>query len=208
MNPTGAYDRFYNDLLDKYGREENQSYVTFGILIADYNQTDTREYILNYLDHFNRMSEKYFDFFIPGYCDFDFFGGDPIEINNKKYYFNKRMFDEFYEKLYIDFEIRYTYNPMLIIMAMQIANKKTAQYIVIELDDYNNRSVRRAGELFLEIFDVAKKNSDLLNIRYNFVKTYVRGNLIDSIINIAGSNGLKEICRIGNELKRYSIKHG
>lgn len=40
---------------------------TAAILIADYQQQLAREHILNYVDLFNRESDKYIDFYVPGY---------------------------------------------------------------------------------------------------------------------------------------------
>lgn len=208
MYPTGSYERLYYDIIHRYN--EDEGYVTFGILIADPRQSEAKEYITNYLDYFDKESKNYFDFFIPGYCEFNFNSNEVTEVinvSNKRYYFYSYMFDDFCKNLKKDFGIKYTFNPMLILIAMRKANINTAQYIVIELDNYGTSCIRRSGELFLEIFDIAKKNPDLLNIRNSLCGTYVKGNWLNSIINLIGENWLTEITKKANELKRYRIKH-
>lgn len=199
MFPTSSYERLYND----YGIDE---YVTFGILIADARQGEAREYILNYLDVFNMRSGKFFDFFIPGYNENKWNGGERIRLGNKIYYFSKRLFNEFCYKLDEDFGIQYTFNPMLVLMTMKKGRKDTAKYIVIELEDYGNYGVRRSGQLFLEIFEIAKQSIDLKDIRDSLTQTYIKGNALDFIINSIGRPWLCETKRISNELARYKIR--
>ena len=47
--------------------EDEDSCVTMGILVADYRQSEAREYMLNYLRRFDMLSGKYIDFYLPGY---------------------------------------------------------------------------------------------------------------------------------------------
>lgn len=206
MFPTSSYERLYCDIIHRYDDFDNDEYVTFGILIADARQGEAKDYILNYLDVFNRCSGKYFDFFIPGYNKDRWNGGREISLGNKKYYFCEDLFDEFCECLFSDFGIRYLFNPMLVLMSMKRGRKDTAKYIVIELDDYGNYGVRRSGQLFLEIFEVAKQSIDLKDIRDSLTKTYIKGNALDFIINSIGRPWLCETKRISNELARYKIR--
>lgn len=104
------------------------------------------------------------------------------------------------------FGIKYTFNPMLILMTMKKGYKGTAKYIVIELDDYGDYGVRRSGQLFLDIFEATKKSSNLNDIKDSLTGTYIKGNVLDSIINAIGQEWLCEIRRSSNELKRYKIK--
>lgn len=206
MFPTSSYKRLYNDIIDRYDTYSDDEYVTFGILIADARQGEAREYILNYLNVFNKSSGKYFDFFIPGYNNDKWSGGREIRLEDNKYYFCENLFVEFCENLHTDFGIKYTFNPMLILMTMKKGYKGTAKYIVIELDDYGDYGVRRSGQLFLDIFEATKKSSNLNDIKDSLTGTYIKGNVLDSIINAIGQEWLCEIRRSSNELKRYKIK--
>lgn len=54
MWPLGQYDRLVHEIKR---REDNSIPVTFGLLIADYNQQTCREYILNYIDNLTTNQE-------------------------------------------------------------------------------------------------------------------------------------------------------
>ena len=206
MFPIGSYERLYYDILKRYKEYTNTEYVTFGILIADPRQTEAREYILNYLDIFNRESGKFFDFFIPGYFQ-EFYESDyNIQVGNITYGFNVKLFNEFCNNLKNDFDIQYTFNPMLILMSMPKGDKNRAQFVIIELDDYNDYGIRRSGELFLKIFSIAKADNRLCEINNELRNTYIKGNAIESIINAIGSDWLSEITKKTKEINRYKIK--
>lgn len=206
MNPTGSYERFEQDILNRFEEHDEESRITFGILIADPRQTEAREYILNYLNTFHIMSGKNFNFFIPGFLEEPYLGGDKIRIENKTYFFNERIFDGFCYKLYKKFNIVYTFNPMLVLMSMYKGRSETAEYIIIELDDYDTHGVRRSGNLFLEIFSAAEKDCSLDGLRESFLKTYVQGNALETIISAIGQDWLTEITKTSKELRRFRIK--
>lgn len=65
VNPVRTFDQITQEILDKYDYKT----ITVGILIADGNQTAARDYIINYMDKFDKESGKYIDFFVPGYCE-------------------------------------------------------------------------------------------------------------------------------------------
>ncbi len=208
MFPIGSYDRFSSDLLSRYRDVGESECVTFGILLADPRQTAAKEYICNYLDVFHDESGDYFDFFIPGYiegpwsCDAE----KSISIAGKVYYFSRKLFDDFWINLEIDFSIEYTFNPMLILMTMQIARKHTAKYIVIELDSLSPHGVSRSGMLFRRIFQTAKASPLLSDIQTTIRSTYIKGNWLDAIVNALGPNWLVEVQKQNNELRRYRIR--
>ncbi len=206
MFPTSSYDRLYYDIIHRYDDYSKDEYVTFGILIADARQTEAREFILNYLDLFDKHSGKYFDFFIPGYNKENWIGGTKIEFNGRTYYFKTDLFNEFCNKLNEDFNIEYTFNPMLVLMTMKPGNKSSAKYIIIELDDYSSYGVKRSGTLFMQIFKSAKSSVNLQDISNSLERTFIKGNLLDAIINSLGQDWLCEIRRVSKELNRYKIK--
>lgn len=65
VNPVRTFDQITQEILDKYDYKT----ITVSILIADGNQTAARDYIINYMDKFDKESGKYIDFFVPGYCE-------------------------------------------------------------------------------------------------------------------------------------------
>ena len=222
MIPTGDFFRLKNDILSRYENDE----VTFGILIADPRQNETREYIYNYLSVFHDESGKLFDFFIPGY-EKVIYRGKPYKLdvyhettssrvinehtfrmvsNNIEFQFNRRLFDEFCSKLKENFGIQYTFNPMLILMSMKPGYIHTAKYIVIELDDNEWHSVRRSGVFFIDLFNIFRTDTSLEYIQNHMKSTYAKGNLINTIINSIGKSWLVEVKKYGDEIKRYRIR--
>ena len=128
-----------------------------------------------------------------------------ICIGDHVYYFSRKYYDDFWRNLEQDFGIEYTFNPMLILMSMQIARKHTAEYIVIELDGISPYGVARSGMLFRRIFQAAKTSPLLRDIQTTIRCTYIRGNWLDAIVNALGPDWLVEVKRHHNELKRYRI---
>ena len=131
MNPVRTFDQITQEILDKYDYKT----ITVGILIADGNQTAARDYIINYMDKFDKESGKYIDFFVPGYCErisnstvsiekryhpnayekWICMGDLPMFIirrNQTAYYFDKFLFDDFIEEMETKMCIEYTYNPI------------------------------------------------------------------------------------------------
>ena len=207
MYPTGSFERFRCDILEKYDEFE---FITFGILIADSRQSCTKEYILNYVDMFNDQSGRYFDFFIPGYSEFpsNDDAKDYITIGEKKYYFSYQQFKEFVYGLEDSFSLkfRYTFNPMLILMSMKPGHFDSAEFIILELDELNEFGIRRSGELFRTIFDKARYTNELREIRSGFKKTYIKNNCLDSIINAISPSWMLELKKAYGKAKCYRIK--
>ena len=208
MYPTGSFERFQSDILEVYGGYGDKEYVTFGILIADLRQTDAEEYIYNYIDIFNDESGKYIDFFIPGYTKEEWYRDAKkyFSIRKQDYFFSYELFRDFILNLKNSFGIKYTYNPMLIIMSMIPGKRRTAKYIVIELDDFDTHGVRRSGSFFEEIFLFAKNKTQIEDFELGFQKTYIKGNLIDSLLNAIGNHWLIEINETHKGIKRFKIK--
>lgn len=208
MNPTGSFERFQRDVLSKYHEYGDNEYITFGILIADSRQSCTKEYILNYIDMFNEQSGRYFDFFIPGYIKNPYCNDSKefITIDDVTFYFSYELFKEFLKALENRFKIRYTFNPMLILMSMKPGNIRSAEYIIIELDNLDSHDVKRAGLLFREIFDISKHSGQLNDIQTGLKKTYMRNNCLSSIISALGPDWLVEVKGFYDSAKHYRIK--
>lgn len=208
MHPTGSFDRFENDIIRRYNDYDESDYVTFGILIADPRQTDAKQYIYNYLDHFNEESENYFDFFIPGYTEYKWPDDAEkviVNVNNTDYYFSYKLFEGFLKKLKLHFGIEYTFNPMLILMSMIPGQIYSAKYIVIELDN-TSHDIRRSGMVFSRIFEFARMNPEINNLQRMFVNTYLKGNWLNHILKILNQNKLLEAINIKNNITKYRIR--
>ena len=95
---------------------------------------------------------------------------------------------------------------MLIIMSMIPGQRHTAKFIVIELDDFDTHGVRRSGSFFESIFSFAKDKTQIEDFELGFQKTYIKGNLIDSLLNAIGNNWLIEIKETHKGIKRFKIK--
>ena len=159
---------------------------------------------------FNDQSDRYFDFFIPGYSEYPSKDDarDFIAIGEKKYYFSYQQFKEFIYGLenFFSLKFRYTFNPMLILMSMKPGHFDSTEFIILELDDLNEYGIRRSGELFRMIFDKARYSNDLREIRSEFKKTYIKNNCLDSIINAISPSWILELNKSYGNAKRYKIK--
>jgi hypothetical protein len=205
MVPTGAFDRLYCDIINRY--DDMDVPVTFGILIADYQQTLAREYILNYLNIFDKHSGKYIDFFIPGYTIYDSGDGISTALKDKdgeKYYFSKELFDEFVEKCKKNFGFIYNYSPMLVLVELTRTDYINVRKIIIELDS-KTHDIKKTGILFEKIFEIAKKYVMLDDFSREIVKTYIEGSALDSFVNALDNSVVTEIYNVIQNTRQYKI---
>jgi len=178
--------------------------VTFGILIADYDQQPAREYIINYLDVFDNKSSKYIDFFIPGYTEQNYRNDmRPIHFK-RKFYFSRSIFLEFIEQLEKHFEINCSYNPMLILMELHNNDIINTKKVIIDLDS-DTHNVKRTGQLFENIFKIAKKNVDLKSFSHGLAATYVKGEFLDAFLRVLDNRFITEIATQHKNVKQYKI---
>lgn len=208
MIPIGDYLLLQETIMNKYADYEQ---ITFGILLADSRQTESREYILNYLNVFHKESGRLFDFFLPGYDQYYIGYTDDlkceIRIDNNRYYFSEEMFNDFCKKMKTNFGIQYTYNPMLILMSIVPGHLHTAEYIVIELDDNESHSARRSGLFFQKLFEIVRDNPDLKHIKVFMGMTELKGNMLETLIKDIAPSWLLPTVSIGRELRRFRIRH-
>ncbi|MCT4565625.1 MAG: hypothetical protein N4A68_15115 [Maledivibacter sp.] len=204
MWPLGDYER----LVSEIKRRENMNIpVTFGILIADYRQVKCREYILNYINRFNYKSDRYINFYLPGYLEEDISRKrkDKIRIHEKEYYFDEEIYMRFLYKLESDFEIDYPYNPVLLLLEYDRGNFKKSKRIVIELDK-DGADIKLVGELFERIFSYATSSSSINNISNKLMKTEITDGLLDSIIAAIDNSYLTAIYDKANNIAKYKLK--
>ena len=208
MYPTGSYNRFTCDVLDVYQDYTSDDIISFGILIADPRQQESKEYIINYLEMFDYYSDKYFDFFIPGYTTEEWESDSErcFVLRSKKYYFSRQMFLDFIINLKDEFNIKYTYNPMLILASMKPAQKHTAEFIILELDDNDSHSVKRSGQLFETIFDVARKDPTVKTIGNTLMMTSIKSGFLDSVVRAIDNGMLSELISSTKRIRRFKIR--
>ena len=203
MWPTGDFQRFRNDIIERYPESGT---VTFGVLIADARQSDSKEYITNYLRSFHTASGAGFDFFIPGYTDINFAdetGIAVVTIEQTEYFFSPRLFDDFIAGLENIFGIRYNFNPMLILFEVADNHFGEAKKKIIKLDAIKG-GVRRSGELFRRIFDAVNlRGPKIEDINHEFGLTYLKGSWISMILNVFKIPVLKELHDRREDFQRF-----
>lgn len=198
MIPTGDFERLQSDIINRYDNDT----ITFGVLIADYEQTLAREYIMNYINVFDKKSNRYIDFFIPGYACY--YGDLRTSLKNKYgeyYYFNRDLFERFIIQLEQYFGIRYSFNPELILIELKNNNFINSKKIVIELE----KDITHTGTLFLDIFDIAKKHVDISDFSSELNKMYCKGPIIDIILNALGNNIVSNIYKSRDDVIRFKV---
>ena len=123
----------FEDMIKRIFSKYDDIPITIGILIADYRQTEAREYILNYLNIFDKKSGKYIDFYLPGYNQIKKYDNNKskhiyMEIKNyneankiiavnrtrKEYFFDDIVFENFLYEFETKTSVKYVYNPMLV----------------------------------------------------------------------------------------------
>lgn len=230
MNPVSTFDEICNMVLQKF---EDNEVVTIGILVADGQQDEAKQYIINYMDRFDIKSGKYIDFYIPGYYEktneligeinkkyhpnscvkWDSIPGDAaffLRRDATPYYFDKILFDVFIEEMEIRMGVRYTYNPMLLLVEVH-REKQRGQIefqdkLVIELDNDNTFGLRRAGELFDEIFEIAKKTVNLDRFGSGVRMYYIRGKAVKRIIGALKGEWIEAVTDAASDVMRFRIK--
>ncbi len=202
MYPTGDFDRLKYEVMEWYNGDDP---VAFGILIADYDQTLAREYILNYLNIFDNRSKKYIDFFIPGYSEYETPKSIKLSRTGKKYFFDRSIFENFIEQFQRCFDYEYEFNPVLILVELKNKDFYNSKKIIIELDsDYND--VKHTGVLFQKIFNIAKKYVEIQDFSRELNYTYIKGALADSIVGAIDNSILTEINEQRKNIRRFKIQ--
>jgi len=191
MKPVSDFNELEKALLES---EVNDDTFVVGILIADWRQQNAREYILNYMDRFDRKSGKNIDFYIPGYKYIK--KGNKQRNNDNvvrisrmsgEYEFDKDLFINVVEKLENYLKITYTYNPMLVLVEIKTQQRnehlECAKKLIIALDE-GPKGITRAGQLFEKIFSIAARGSNVIVGTKNSIRmTALRGIALDIFIN-------------------------
>lgn len=205
MYLTSNFEKMMSDILASYSDYSDREYITFGILIVDPRQPDTKAHITNYFSRFDTESAGYFNFFIPGFRR----GENPdhdFKVRGVEHNFDDGLLDSFCDEFCRRFNIAYPYNPTLILMTMQKSDINTAEYIVFELGNNYGNNLHRVGRLFDEIFEIARRTPDLKNIQMGLAHTYIKSRLLNIIVSVFNKAWITEIAKTGGELARYRIR--
>lgn len=203
MWPLGQYERLVHEIK----RRENRDIpITFGLLVADYQQQKCREYILNYIDRFNYKSDRYINFYLPGYLEENCYSTQQkITINKKDYFFNREIYLDFLCKLELDFRIDYPYNPVLILLEYDNGHFSKTRRIIIELDS-NGSDIKQVGQVFEKIFEIAKENISINDFSKVLMKDELKGGLLNNIIDGIDNSYLTAIYNKAKDVKKYKLK--
>lgn len=216
-------------VLEKYN---DDICITMGILVADYRQREAREYIIHYMNRFDKLSGKYVDFYLPGYYMYskdsknewekrEHFNmcisrhcssKEPVYIDRvgAPYYFDDYLFEDFLREFEKKTGIKYTYNPMLILVEVRKewcrGKIEYQQKMVIELDDNTSRGLRRSGRLFEAIFDIAKRTVRLDRFKKALRMRYIKGNAVQGIAHMLDGNIIETMEETATDIMRYRIR--
>ncbi len=229
MELVTTFESLSKRILEKY--DDNMP-ITMGILVADYRQSDAREYILNYLNRFDEKSGKYIDFYLPGYYMFSeesetkwknrshrnicisrhCSSNEPIFINRLKerFYFDQYLFENFLRDFENKTGVSYTYSPMLILIELNKRNSyrqlEFQDKMVIDLDNGTPYGIRRSGVLFEEIFNIAKREVRLDRFDREIRMYYLKGNAVKTIASVLEGNIIEPLVDTVEGIMQYRIK--
>lgn len=201
MWPVGTYERMVYDIKT---RENPYLPVTFGVLIADYRQQKAREYILNYISRFDKLTGKYINFYLPGYLEERNYGCDGIDIRGLQYKFSPQEYMKFLESFSYDFDIDYPYNPVLVLIEYDRGHFKFSRKIIIELDGDGSK-IEQCGRLIERIVDIAKEYVSLDDFSNQLTQRMVRISLLERIIESTNNSMLISISKGINDAMKYRI---
>lgn len=143
----------------------------------------------------------------------DFFSNDIaffLRRESMPYYFHKFLFDDFITEMEERMGIKYTYNPLLILVEVDRKNGRGQiefqDKLVIELDEDTNRGLRRAGELFDKIFEIAKREVNLDRFGSGVRMYYIKGKAVQNIISVLNGEWVEAIANVTDDVMRFRIK--
>lgn len=202
MWPVGTYARMVHDIKR---REEPSIPVTFGVLIADYRQQKAREYVLNYIARFDRISWKYINFYLPGYLETkESRHHAGVKVRGTNYVFDEDVYIEFLDSFCSDFEIDFPYNPVLVLLEYDRGHFRNTRKIVIELDA-DGSQIEHTGRLIETIVGIAKAHVELDEFSTNLQRHVVKNSLLERIIESTDNALISAIAKGINDTQKYKI---
>ena len=195
----------YDDFIRKVYQRENQEIpVTFAILVADYHQQNAREYIINYVSRFDRLSEKYINFYLPGY-EFSIPEKADIGISGSYYRFDRMEYIDFLEHFCGDFDMDFPYTPVLALIEYDRGAVQSSRKVIIELEA-NGSDIKQSGRLIETIINIAKEHVSLDAFSHELVRRKMVGSLLDRIVESIDNALLASVVSGFQNTRRYCIK--
>lgn len=213
MFAFGSFDKFMGEIYYTE-RESFEIPVTIGLIVADLRQQYCRENLFNYLDHFNKFSSDYINFYIPGYCSleemsilrnngYDRYYGSYYNLKGKNYLFSEQYFDEFIFKLREEYNIIYQGIPELILVEVLNGKIKWDNKIRFQLSAAEKEGqIKTIYSFFDDIFSYAKK---YVNIR-DFSKIGRQDKLKESFVEIVKRKIPEPFIKLYENDEIYRIK--
>lgn len=202
MWPVGTCERMVSDIKR---REEPSIPITFGVLIADYRQQKAREYVLNYITRFDKISGKCINFYLPGYIEteeFRCYAG--VKVRDTSYIFDEEVYIGFLDCFCRDFEIDFPYNPVLILLEYERGHFGNTRKIVIELDE-DGSEIEHTGRLIETIVEIAKAHVELDEFSMSLQRNVMRNSLLDRILESIDNAMVSAIAKGITDTKKYKI---
>lgn len=211
MYPIGTYDRFVQKIK---GREGKGKPRYLGVLFCDIEQQNVKEYIINYMEVFNKNSAEHLDFYIPGYlnsttrCTSDMF-----EFKNEKYKFNRKIYNEFCYNFSHDFNMPFPYVATLVLLEYKSGDFKNSKKSVFNLEEIKG-GLKNSGCFFDLIFKSAESNDELqciLDDMFNEVdekpeRLFTLINQVTSFFNFDLKDSKDKFIEYRNNRKQYTLK--
>lgn len=202
MFPVGSFESMESEIRN---HEISNIPVTIGLLIVDYRQTVNREYILNYLNRFDYKSDKYINFYLPGYLKEKFSKTDCIRIKDKTFYFCDWIYESFLKNIEEMYEIDYPYTPELILIEYDRGMLKPNKKIIIELDN-DNSNIKKTGELFEKIFSIAKECVSMDDFSNKLINYEFKNSIFDTILSAIDNSYISSLATTLKGIRKYKIK--
>ncbi|WP_314061285.1 hypothetical protein [uncultured Vagococcus sp.] len=178
-----------------------------GILLADIEQQDTRDYIMGYIDMLDKISGEDINFYIPGYRKLNNqkkVTSNFIDLDHGLYSFDRKMYNCSLTEIMNNYSVENPATPTLLLLQWTGNGFEADRYISIDLDKGND-SIKYS---FVFLSDILNKKDILNNLSlihdYLDKQRYAKY-LREDAINDLGFSGLPVIIRTYDAVKKYFI---
>ncbi len=157
---SGSFEHFLWKHSDKKNLTEGN---TVGLLFVDPRQTQIRDFVTNYMDVFNQESDKYIDFYLPGFRKVNDESHYDMTISNTFWKFEPDVYNSFVGELRDRKIINFTTSAFLLLM--EIGHHKTSfkKYMKIGIDS-PAMNPQEAGPFFKKLFEYSKSEIEFQKI--------------------------------------------
>ena len=186
MYPVGTYESFKSKVREN---EDGETSQLFGVLFLNYNQQETKGYIIDYLDIFHNSSGSHINFYLPGYIESKYKSqhrdSQRVEIGKKKYCFSIKEYNEIANLIKENFGIGFPFRPTLIIFEVG-GNQQISGDKFIEKELLNkNSSASDAGDFIQLVIEFSKKKRSMKEMKNGFfindLVDYAKNEFVDDL---------------------------